>query len=202
MRRVLAALVLGAMLAVPGVAAAQYPPGPTTTSTTTTTAPATTTTTAPGATTTTLVSTGGTQVVGQVNVGGSFTREVCGFAPGTQVTVSLNGGGVLTKTADANGCLQTTVAVLSETQVRVGDTTAPARCGTNSLVATGAGAGGAQVTQTVTFTVVCPAAAARGGVAFTGANVARWAGLGAALVAIGALVVLAARRRPPAPADR
>lgn len=173
------------------MAAAQYPPGPTTTASTT---PATTTTTATGATTTTIVSTGGTQVAGQVSVGGSFTREACGFAPGSTVMTSLNGGGSVTQTADANGCLQLTVAVLSETQVRVAGATLPARCGPNTLVATGTGAAGQQGTQTVTFTVVCPASAGGRG-AFTRANVGRWAGLGAALVGVGVLIVLAARRR-------
>lgn len=191
MRRVVFAGLVLVSVALPGAALAQYPPGPTTTTSTTTTTVATTTT-APGVTTTTVVQTGGTQVGGTVNVGGQLTPEACGFAAGASVTISLNGTGLTTQQADANGCVQPRVEVLSETQVRVAGTTAAGRCGPNTLTATGPSGAGTH-TQTVTFTVVCPAA--RAGIAFTGANVLRWSGLGVALVGLGVLLVLAARAR-------
>src|SRR5439155_15984535 len=67
--------------------------------------PGSTTTTTPGPTTATIVVT---------FVNGVAQADVCGFAPGATLSLSLNGGAVfLTQTADANGCLHVTITIIN-----------------------------------------------------------------------------------------
>jgi hypothetical protein len=148
------------LVAPPAPAQTGYPPGPATTQ--------------PSAV-------NGNQDAGTVVRGSTVTRELCGFAPGSTVRISVNGSSVPTMTADANGCV--TVQSVAE------------RCGANELTASGAQADGTPVNQRVTFTVSCGTSEA--GTAFTGANIARGTITGAALIGVGALVVLGSRRRRP-----
>src|SRR5205807_4228688 len=131
----------------------------------------------------------GTAAVGQT-VGCNFG----GFPPGSEVTVTVNGTGNLTKTADSAGNIHITITLTSQTSGVLGDpVNITVQCGTNTIVATGGG-----VTRTGTFTESCPAAAPAAAptsnVAFTGANIMRWSLAAAALLGIGALMVWGSRR--------
>ena len=185
MRRILSitalmAVVSGAAFIVAPPASAQYPPplcSPTT----------------------------GTQYAGAHAIGTTFTAvltPVCVFTPGASVAVTVNGQAVTPppKTADASGSVSVTVFVESATSLLIDDPVRVAsRCGSNTIVATGPSeVAQANVTQSATFDVLCPGAvprAVQGRVAFTGANVALLAAVALALVGVGALLVVANRRR-------
>jgi hypothetical protein len=148
----------------------------------------------------------GTQDVGSVTVGQTFRLQVaptCGFTPGTTLTVTVNGVNIPGKVANASGATVVTITVVSATQLSVDDPVlVAARCGVNTVVATGvsAVAAGRAVTQTANFNLVCPSAPAAatpvaGRLSLTGANVARWAAGALALVMLGSLFVVSARRR-------
>jgi hypothetical protein len=143
----------------------------------------------------------GSQDVGGVNVGATFTvriQPVCLFDVGALVSLTVNGQGIGTKEADASGGIDVVVRVVSQTVIEIDDPiTVAAQCGVNTIVASGE-SDGTPVTQTARFTILCPGGAAqavRGRVAFTGANLLRWGGGAAALVAIGGFLLVTARRR-------
>jgi hypothetical protein len=160
----------------------------------------------------------GTQDVGAVNVGQTFKVQLaptCAFTPGTAVTVTVNGVNVTGKVANANGFAVVTITATSASQLSVDDPTlAPAVCGTNTVTARGPStvANGQIVTQTATFTLICPgptttgaattgvgasgpAVPSTGRLSLTGANITRWLLAALALVAAGSVLVLADRRR-------
>ncbi len=217
--RSIAAVVtlLGAVLVVlapQGGAQTGYPPPTTTVVTSTTTSTvvnttttrpgATTTTTRPVATTTTVAgcpNPTGSQDAGAFNVGASFSirmQPACPFDVGSLVGINVNGQGIGTKEADGSGGVNVAVRVVSETTLEIDDPiTVAGQCGVNTVVATGSSRG-TGVTQTATFTVLCPGGAARavkGRVAFTGANLLRWGAAAAALAALGGVLMVASRRR-------
>ena len=170
------AMILGLLLLVAAPAYAQtgYPPGPATTQ------PA---------------GVNATQDLGTLAVGESADRELCGFASGSAVRLTVNGAFVLNKTADANGCVRVQFRVASETVIEVDDPIpAPAHCGANDIVATGAQTDGAPVSQTLQFEIVC-GSLPRASTASTGAGIARGALVGVALVGTGVLLALGSRRR-------
>jgi hypothetical protein len=76
-------------------------------------------------------------------------------------------------------------------------------CGSNSVVGTGANQQGGTLTQTDSFTINCAAAPITGapgsssgsGLAVTGANILRFTGAALLLLAFGAILVIADRRR-------
>ncbi len=125
---------------------------------------------------------------------------ICVWDQGTSVTVVVNGQTVGTKVADAAGGIPVSITVVSNTQLSVDDPVAvPANCGINTVSGSGASSA-AQTTAgaTATFTVQCVAAVvttSKGGLAFTGADIARWAAIALALVVIGALMMRTVRRR-------
>ncbi len=147
------------------------------------------------------------QDAGTFNVGDTFQVALspsCVFTPGSTVAVTVNGTSVGTKTADGSGFIHVTVRVVSATQLEIDDPiSVVARCGTNSVVATGPSqAAGRTVTQTGTFRINCGTAGGggaatpvKGSVAFTGANIAKWAAVALALIGVGAVLVVADRRR-------
>ncbi len=159
----------------------------------------------------------GSQDVGSVTVGQTFTVQLappCVFTPGTSVTVTVNGVTVTGKIANANGFVLVTITATSATQLSVDDpTVTPAVCGVNTIVAKGPSAvtGGKIVTQTATFTLICPgtttgatttggtttgaATANTGRLSLTGTNSLRLLAIAIALVAIGSMFVVATRRR-------
>ena len=143
----------------------------------------------------------GSQDVGGVNVGSSFTvriQPVCLFDVGSLVSLTVNGQGIGTKEADASGGINVAVRVVSQTTIEIDDPiTVAAQCGVNTIVANGE-SDGTPVSQTASFTILCPggvAKAVKGRVAFTGANALRWGGAAALLVALGGGLMVAARRR-------
>lgn len=143
----------------------------------------------------------GSQDVGGVNVGATFTvriQPVCLFDVGALVSLTVNGQNIGTKEADASGGINVVVRVVSQTVIEIDDPiTVAAQCGVNTIVASGE-SDGTPVTQTARFTILCPggpAQAVRGRVAFTGANLLRWGGGAAVLVAIGGFLLVTARRR-------
>jgi len=142
----------------------------------------------------------GTVDAGAHAIGSTFSFVLgCPFEPGSTVTITVNGTTVGTKTADASGAVTVNVTVVSQTQLSINDpVSAPGQCGPNTVVATGA-ANGATGTNTAGFTVLCPAGVVtpspRSGVAFTGANVLRWGAIAMVLVAVGAFLIIADRRR-------
>jgi len=151
----------------------------------------------------------GTQYAGAFQIGETFTEAltpVCLFTPGADITVTVNGQSVTPppKAAEANGSVNVTVFVESATSLLIDDPVrVSSRCGRNVIVATGPSqVARANVTQTATFDVLCPGAvprAVQGRVAFTGANVTIMAAVALALVGIGALLVVANRRRKAHP---
>jgi hypothetical protein len=166
MKRVILAVGIGLLLAAPAVPAfgQAYPPG------------------------------GGSVFLGNAGVGGTITGKLCGFPPGSQATVNVNGTGGQQGPTDSSGCKSVTIQISSQTQGVLGDpVNVTIQCGANSVVATGSG-----VTSSGTFNVLCAAAAVpTSRVAFTGANVLRWSAAAAALLAIGGAMVWGSRRRRP-----
>ena len=172
--------------------------------------------------TTTPQSTSATVTLGTFGDGAVFTAEFCGFAPGVPVSITFNGATVGTFTAGSDGCVRLTIRVLEDgvalaqpviaaaglqlaqsgpqPRVSINGTEFNANRGTNTLVATGTGANGASRTVTVRFTLgAADGAGGGGGLARTGAMVLRWSLAGGALLAVGALLVLADRRRGTRP---
>lgn len=150
----------------------------------------------PGTTSTTAVAATATQVAGTVAVGETTTITSCPFTPGP-VNLAVNAEPAGTDTAEPDGCARTTVAVLGVDLVRVEGTQVAARCGDNTLAVSGPGATAATRTVNTVFGIDCPAPAATAGGTLprTGAMVLRWSLAGAALLAVGWLIVLADRRR-------
>jgi hypothetical protein len=157
----------------------------------------------PGACTATI----GSQDAGSHAVGESFSIRLtptCIWDAGSAVGIVVNGQSVGTKAANADGTVTVNVVVTSPTVLTINDpVNVTGHCGANTIVGTGKSsvAGGATVTQTASFTVVCPTPAAqavKARVAFTGANIARWGAIALALLAVGSLLVVADRRRAKA----
>ncbi|TML91428.1 MAG: hypothetical protein E6G06_10275 [Actinobacteria bacterium] len=161
------------LVAAPADAQTGYPPGPPTTQPS---------------------GTGSSEDLGTIAVGETKSSELCGFAPGATVRVTANGTFVLNATADANGCVQFEVMVISARSMEINGTRATAVCGPNAVVASGSATNATRVTQTLRFEIVCDPVA-RAGTATTGAAIARGALVGVALVGSGVLIVLGSRRR-------
>jgi len=141
--------------------------------------------------------------VGTHKIGETFTAHlvpVCLWDPGSTIAVTVNGQSVGTKVADAGGGVDVKITVVSATELSVNDPTrVTGQCGENNTSGLGPSAAApTNVRATAIFRVVCPAAltsATRSGVAFTGANIAKWGALALGLLAIGSLLVIGARRR-------
>ncbi len=158
----------------------------------------------------------GTQDVGSVTVGQRFTLQLappCVFTSGASLTVTVNGVTITGKVANSSGFVLVTITATSATQLSVDDPTlTPAVCGVNTVVARGPStvAGGQTVTQTATFTLICPgtttgatttgattgvATPTTGRLSLTGTNSLRLLAIAISLVAIGSAFVVATRRR-------
>ena len=144
----------------------------------------------------------GTQDVGTVTVGQQFVLQLaptCVFTAGATVTINANGV-VFSEVAEPNGSVLLNVNVLSTTQLSI-NPIVPARCGVNTVTATGPSptARGGASTQTANFTLVCPTAvptARTGGtLSRTGSDTVTYAAVAMALVVAGSIVVLVTRRR-------
>jgi len=148
----------------------------------------------------------GVQDAGTHQIGETFQvtlSPVCLFDPGTNVGVTVNGQTVGTKVVDANGAITVTIRVVSATELSIDDpVSVRGQCGQNNVVGNGPSAtAGRNVAETAIFNVACPgpgggvARPVSGRVAFTGANIAKWAAVALALIGIGAVLVVANRRR-------
>lgn len=195
--------------------------------TTTTTVAGTTTTTAAGGTTTTVSASGTTTTLsttgptsgsinaGTLGIGGTVSVDVCGFVPGSTVSLTFNGAPAGTATVGSNGCATITIQVVNPgtalgrpvfavaglqlaatgSTVKINGQTftglPPGQ--TNTIVATGTGTNGAARTVSVFFTTSVGNATSP--LVRTGAMILRWSLAALALIAVGALLVLADRRR-------
>ena len=147
----------------------------------------------------------GSQNVGEVTVGQQFILQIaptCLFDPGATVTINANGVS-FTDTAEPNGFVLLNVNVLSTTELSI-NPVVPARCGTNTVTATGpsSAAVGGTATQTATFNLVCPGGATttvpkagQGLLSRTGADSAGFVAIALVLVAAGSTAVVLTRRR-------
>lgn len=152
-----------------------------------------------------------------IDVGTSGTVSACGFAPGAAVSLSINGAGAGGATANSSGCVALTYTATAGPRLSVdGGPSIAARFGDNSSVATGANPAGSTNTVYITVDVVragtgagsgsggasggsggLATTATASGVAFTGADIAAIVVGGLALLAMGTLVIIFARRRKP-----
>jgi hypothetical protein len=185
------------VLGLQGAAGAQSGyPGPTTTTTTT---PAEVTVQANGTTTTATVTVGpgGSEVV---------TADVCGYAKGSAVTVTVDGTVVYVSAAGSNGCLFLTITISDPSISINGSPAVTVPYGTATIAASGVSPTGAAVTDTVDIPVASPTAvvtsapptsSSSSGLAFTGADIAAMTVGALALIALGFLLVTVARRRRP-----
>jgi hypothetical protein len=173
-------------------------PGPTTTTTTT---PAEVTVQANGTTTTATVTVGpgGSEVV---------TANVCGYAPASSVTVTVDGTVVYVSTADSSGCLFLTITISDPSISINGSPAVTIPYGTAAIAASGVSPSGAAVTDTVDVPVASPTAvvtsapptsSSSSGLAFTGADIMAMVVAGLALIALGFLVLTFSRRRRTIP---
>lgn len=176
-------ILLGALLAAGGSSAAAqtgYPPGPCTVLLT-------------------------SSVAGSASVGSTIVvllQPTCVWAANGSVTVTVNGQPVGVKVANAAGVITVQVTVLSATQLSIDDPVlVTGQCGTNTVRGVGLSTvtGGQAVVHDTTFQVVCPAAvparASTGGIAFTGANLARMIAVALVAIVAGTLLAVAARKR-------
>lgn len=148
----------------------------------------------------------GSQDLGNITVGQRFAfqlRPQCTFTAGASATITANGVS-FTKPVNANGFVDVTVNVISETVLEV-NPQVPARCGVNTIsaVAPSTVAAGRQVVQTATFNLLCagapgaPTTPARsaGVLSRTGSDVLPWAAGALGLLMAGAVLVVAGQRR-------
>lgn len=155
--------------------------------------------------------------LGSKPLGSAQDVTECNFAPGTAITVVVNGTALSTHpTADVQGCVVLhievlpTLVALGRSPVRMLAATGLAAVANNvqvrvdgelvtvgppgsvvTVVSSGTGINGSARSVSVRFTVV----ASSGGLIRTGAAIVKWAVLGVLLLGVGALLVLAARRR-------
>jgi hypothetical protein len=173
----------------------------------------------PGAPTTVVSGATSVQIeLGTQPLGSHKDVSECNFARGTTVTIVVNGTSISPPSVvDTNGCIVVHIDVLpnlvalragpshpfavvgyaatanDKVQVRVnGQTLTVGPPGTSvNAVSNGTGSNGSTRTVTVHFTVTNGS----GGLVRTGARIAAYAAAGCGLVAIGYLLILAARRR-------
>ena len=139
---------------------------------------------------------------GALVAGTSTQFDDCGFTPGSAVAVTFNGQAAGSATADSSGCVHIPVVTGANGSVTVNGRAFAAQATGNEVTATGVGSNGAGRTFTNTFAVVLGGSAVRvGGVdrarllPRTGVAILRWVLVASALVALGAGMVLAERRR-------
>ena len=211
MRKILMTAALLAFLAIPVTAGAQ---------TTTTDYSGATSTTASGARTVT---------VPEGTLTGSKTFEYCpsgsnpgfvdGADPDANLTLNGNAAGTDVVSPPGSGCISQVVTLVNAgsalsrarfaaaglqlaataPQVSIDGRVYNAQFGSNSLAVFGQGTQGGNLTVIHTFTIATPAGTGSGALPRTGAMILRWTLAALALVAVGALLVFADRRRRVAP---
>ena len=163
---------------------------------------------------TTAGSTSGSINAGALGAGGTVSVDVCGYVPGSTVTYTLNGVGTGSGVAGSNGCATITIQVVNpgtalarrvfaaaglrlaatSSTVKINGVTATALPPgqQNTIAATGTGTNLAPRTVNVFFTTTVSSS---GGLPRTGVMILRWSLAALALIAVGALLVFADRRR-------
>lgn len=170
-----------------------------------------------GSTTPTTASpTAGSINAGTLGSGGSVSVDVCGFVPGSTVSISLNGSPVTTATVGSNGCATITIqitspgtalgrAVFAAAGLRLASTGSTLKINgvsatglppgqQNTIAASGTGSNLATRTVNVFFTT-STSSGTSSGLPRTGIMILRWSLAALALIAVGALLVFADRRR-------
>jgi hypothetical protein len=211
MRKILMTAALLAFLAIPATANAQ-----------------TTTTDYSGATTTTAAG-DRTVTVPEGSLTGTKTFEYCpsgsnpgfvdGADPDANLTLNGNAAGTDVVSPAGSGCISQVVSLVNPgsalggarfaaaglqlaataPQVSIDGRVYNAQFGSNSLAVFGQGTQGGNLTVIHTFTIATPAGTGSGALPRTGAMILRWTLAALALVAVGALLVFADRRRRVAP---
>lgn len=158
--------------------------------------------------------------LGLLEVGGVLNVSQCNFAPGTIVTIVVNGVTITPSVAaNGQGCIVVRIEVLptlvalgspvrplaatglaataDKVQIKVnGQTLKVGPYGTVVTVAsTGTGTNGFARTSTFRFTVVKRGTITRSGLVRTGTTVIKWTPFALGLIGVGYLLVLATRRR-------
>jgi len=158
--------------------------------------------------------TSGSINAGSLGAGGTVSVDVCGYVPGSTVTYTLNGVGTGTGVAGSNGCATITIQVVSPgtaigrpvfaaAGLRLAATSSSLKINgvaatglppgqQNTIVASGTGTNLAPRTVSVFFTT---SVSGGGGLPRTGVMILRWSLAALALIAVGALLVFADRRR-------
>ena len=158
--------------------------------------------------------------LGLQEVGAVLNVSLCNFAPGTTVTLTVNGT-TITPSVVANdqGCIVVRVEVLpnlvafgsplrplaatglaatpTKVQIKVnGQTLTVGPYGTRvTVVAKGTGTNGFERTATFRFTVVKRGTISRSALVRTGTTIIKWTPLGLGLIGVGYLLVLGTKRR-------
>jgi hypothetical protein len=149
----------------------------------------------PGTTTTTTGSAIPQNISLTIAVGGSQTATLCGFAPGSSVSLGINGTSDGTTFADSNGCVTVTYVVTDPHISANGGPAVTAAFGSNVSTVSGESSSGLTLTDDVTVVIPATAAPAGSGLAFTGADIAAMVFGGVLLIGLGGLLVMVARRR-------
>ncbi|HUR77325.1 MAG TPA: hypothetical protein VMZ22_05220 [Acidimicrobiales bacterium] len=164
--------------------------------------------------------------LGLQEVGAVLNVSVCNFAPGTAISLTVNGTTINPPlVAGTNGCATIRIEVLpnlvalgsplhplaatglaqtaNKIQVRInGQTLTVGPHGTVVTgVARGTGSNGFERTVTFRFTVVRRGTISRSGLVRTGTTVIKWTPFALGLVGVGYLLLMATRRRREQPAE-
>lgn len=126
-------------------------------------------------------------------------RVTCLFAPNAAVSLTVNGAAYGNGTADSTGVFTEVFVTSGDPEITVngGAEVSAAYGATTTIVATGPNSSGGTNTATTLVSVPAPAAttASTGALAFTGADLAAAIVGGLALLSMGTLMVMYARRR-------
>jgi hypothetical protein len=134
---------------------------------------------------------------GLQRTGATFTKEDCGFAPGSTAQIALNGKNIFTKPAESDGCVRLAVEIQNKNKVRIDGTNYDAnRCAENTITVSGTHRNGGTISYDNKFKIDCATGVAPAGVARTGAaHVTDLSVAGAGLVFVGVVLAIVARRR-------
>ena len=129
--------------------------------------------------------------------GGSFTKEDCGFAPGSSAQVSLNGRDIFRKNAEGDGCVRLNVEIVDRDTIRIDGTAYEARpCAQNTIGVSGTHRNGGTLSYDNRFRIDCAGGTGAAALPRTGsADAMNLSAAGAGLVVVGVVLAIVARRR-------
>lgn len=144
----------------------------------------------------TVAQSGSNNIALSVNIGNTVSATFCSFNPGSAVTSSLGGVAQGGQAVGSAGCVTVSFAATDPHLSANGGPLVAANLGANGDVFSMVGTNTTGGTQTDTASItVLPAATAASGLAFTGADIAYMVVGGVLLIALGAFIVIFARRR-------